>query len=326
MPSTYPTPGSRPLAGRVALVTGASRGIGKGIALELAAAGATVYFTGRTVEPLKDLPGTIGGTLDDIRALGGTGVAVRCDHGVDSDVDALFERIVAEHGRLDLLVNNATAMEDYTVSIGRPFWELPIDAWEHTMKVGLRSHFVASQRAVPIMLRQGGGMIVNVSSIGSQEYLLSVPYGACKAAVHKLSADTAIELAPHGIPVISIWPGFVLTEPVLANAQTMPDGHKDFFGLDLRNAETARFSGRAVVALATDPNPMRHSGQALIVAQMAHDYGFTDLDGNLPPVQRNTADVFEGLKEIPGLYMGLYAAPLAAGRVASANLGVKLPT
>ena len=318
---------SRPLSGSVALVTGASRGIGKGIAIELGVAGATVYLTGRTVNATPGLPGTLGETVEEIRRLGGDAIAVQCDHADDKAVRAVFDRIVADHDRLDLLVNNATAMDDYHDSIGKPFWELSVATWESTMNVGLRSHFVASQMAAPIMVRQGRGMIVNVSSIGAFEYLLSVPYGTCKGALHKLTHDTAIELVPHNVTVTSIWPGLVITEPILLVAEKQPDGHLELMGVDLRVAETPRFSGRAVVAIATDPKPLRFAGQPLICAQLARDYGFTDLDGNLPPVIRTNADVFDGLTEdtIPPLYAGLYKAQLAAGRVTDSPLGLRVP-
>jgi dehydrogenase/reductase SDR family protein 1 len=318
---------SRPLEGCIALVTGASRGIGKGIAVELGVAGATVYLTGRTVTPQPGLPGTLGETVADIERLGGKAVALACDHSDDHAVRAVFDRIAKDQGRLDLLVNNATAMDDYHDSIGKPFWELSVATWESTMDVGFRSAFVATQMAAPVMVRQGRGMIVNVSSIGSHEYLLSVPYGACKGGLHKLTHDTAVELIPHNVIVTSIWPGLVITEPLLAVSQTMPDGHLELMGVDLRTAETPRFSGRAVIALATDPNPQRFAGQALICAQLAHDYGFTDLDGNMPPVIRTNDDVFAGLTEetIPELYRGLYKAQLAAGRVTNSPLGIKVP-
>lgn len=322
-----PSSDSRPLSGKVALVTGASRGIGKGVAIELGVAGATVYLTGRSVTPQPGLPGTLGETVADIERLGGTAIALACDHADDVAVRAVFDRIAADHGRLDLLVNNATAMDDYHESIGKPFWELPMVTWESTMTVGLRSAFVATQMAAPVMVRQGSGMIVNVSSIGSQEYLLSVPYGACKGALHKLTHDTAVELVPHNVTVTSIWPGLVLTEPLVAVANTAPDGHLELLGVDLRTAETPRFSGRAVVAIATDPKPLRFAGQALICAQLAHDYGFTDLDGNMPPVIRTNADVLAGLTQatIPELYAGLYKAQLAAGRVTDSVLGIRVP-
>jgi NAD(P)-dependent dehydrogenase (short-subunit alcohol dehydrogenase family) len=318
------SPQSRPLSGKVALVTGASRGIGKGIAIELAVAGATVYLTGRTVTPQPGSAVSLTEAVEEIERLGGTGIAAPCDHTDDAAVRTVFDRIAAEHGRLDLLVNNATAMDDYHDSIGKPFWELSPATWDSTMNVGLRSAFVATQMAAPLMVKQGRGLIVNVSSIGSKEYLLSVPYGACKAALDKLTHDTAIELTPHNVVVTSIWPGLVITEPILLVAETKPDGRMELMGVDLRVAETPRFSGRAVVAIATDPDPMRYAGQPLICAELAHQYGFTDLDGNMPPVVRTNADVFAGLPEIPPLYAGLYKAPLTAGQVAGSRLGIRL--
>jgi NAD(P)-dependent dehydrogenase (short-subunit alcohol dehydrogenase family) len=315
---------SRPLEGKIALVTGASRGIGKGIAIELAAAGAITYITGRTVTPQPGSAVSLTEAVEEMERLGGRGIAAPCDHTDDDAVQTVFDRIAAEHGRLDILVNNATAMDDYHDSIGKPFWLLSPSVWDSTMNVGLRSAFVATQKAAPLMVAQGGGLIVNVSSIGSKEYLLSVPYGSCKAALDKLTHDTAIELTPHNVVVTSIWPGLVITEPILLVAEKKPDGRMELMGVDLRVAETARFSGLAVVAIATDPDPMRYAGQPLICAELAHQYGFTDLDGNMPPVVRTNADVFAGLDEIPPLYAGLYMAPLAAGQVAGSKLGIRL--
>ncbi|HTJ63840.1 MAG TPA: SDR family NAD(P)-dependent oxidoreductase [Alphaproteobacteria bacterium] len=315
---------SRPLEGKIVLVTGASRGIGRGIAVELAAAGAITYITGRTVVPTPGLFGTLGEAVAEAAELGGTIIPLACDHADDAAVRKVFDRIEAEHGRLDLLVNNATAMEDYHDSIGKPFWQLSPSVWDSTMNVGLRSAFIATQMAAPLMVAQGGGLIVNVSSIGSQEYLLSVPYGACKAALHKLTHDTAIELTPHNVVVTSIWPGLVKSEPMLAVSETMPDGRLELMGVDLCVAETPRFSGRAVLAIATDPDQMRFAGQYLICADLAHRYGFTDLDGNMPPVVRTNADVFAGLDDIPPLYAGLYMATLAAGQVPGSKLGIRL--
>src|SRR5581483_6075282 len=222
---------------------GASRGIGRGIAVELAAAGAMTYITARTVTPQPGLIGTLGEAVAEAEALGGKVIALQCDHADDAAVRRVFERIAADHGRLDLLVNNATAMEDYHESIAKPFWELAPSTWDSTMNVGLRSAFITTQLAAPVMVKQGHGLIVNVSSIGSQEYLLSVPYGACKAGLHKLTHDTAIELTPHNVVVTSIWPGLVKSEPMLAVSNITPDGRRELLGVDLRVAETPRFSG-----------------------------------------------------------------------------------
>jgi NAD(P)-dependent dehydrogenase (short-subunit alcohol dehydrogenase family) len=287
------------LDGRVALVTGASRGIGKGIALELGAAGATVYCTARTVETHDDLIGTLPATIADIAELGGSGVALRCDHSDDAATEEVFARIASEQGRLDVLVNNACGTPEFAEAIGTSFWDLPRASWDDSMDVGLRSNFVCSQLAAPTMVAQGSGLIVNVSSHGAVDYLLSVPYGVAKAGVDKLTRDTALELKSHGVTVVSLWPGLVKTEHLMAQATELPDGRVQAHGLDLGFAEWPRFSGRAVVAIATDPEVLRHTGASLVPAQLALDYGFTDVDGNLPPVVRGVTDLVGEDGEIP---------------------------
>ena len=283
------------LEGNIALVTGASRGIGKGIAMELAAAGAKVYFTGRTTHEDPERPGTIGATEDQIRASGGLGVALRCDHHVDAEVADVFKRIRADDGRLDILVNNATA--EMGSMVGKKFWQLPIDIWDDVIGVGLRSHYVASWHAAPLMIDQGRGLIVNVSSHGSREYLMGVSYGVGKAGVEKLTTDMARELQEHGIAVTSIWPGLCKSENRLVHAETHPDGRVTLFGLDLSYAETPHFPGRAVVALAGDEDPMKRTGQAFWVADLARDYGFTDIDGSIPDAEKLHAQLKEGAPE-----------------------------
>jgi dehydrogenase/reductase SDR family member 1 len=276
--------GGKQLTGKVAVVTGASRGIGKGIALELGAAGATVYVTGRSVTPGK-LPGTVSGTAEEIDELGGTGVGVQCDHGDDEAVAALFERVRTESGRLDVLVNNVYDAPGSARWLGKPFWEVPAAGWDHTFRIGVRSHYVASVIAAPLLL-ENGGLIVNVSSPGAVGYTHNVVYGVAKAALDRMTADMATELKGTGLNVVSIWPGIVNTELL----QTIPrgdDGRRvltlpgegDF---DLDEAETPRFAGRAVVALATDPDAGSRSGQAFYVHDLAVDYGFTDVDGRVP--------------------------------------------
>jgi NAD(P)-dependent dehydrogenase (short-subunit alcohol dehydrogenase family) len=280
----------RPLQGKVAVVTGASRGIGKGIALELGAAGATVYLTGRTVDA-GPIPGTVGGTVADIEDLGGTSVGVRCDHHVDAEVEALFDRVRTEQGRLDVLVNNVYSAPDLAPWLGKPFWELPIAAWDEIIDIGARSHYVAARFGVPMMLEQGGGLVANISSSGAVQYAHNVVYGVGKAAVDKMTADMAHELAPHNVAVVSLWPGLVRTEVVLLGARTTDDGHSvlDLPGegtFDLGDAESPRFTGRGVVALAADPaGALQRSGGAFNVADIAADYGFTDVVGKLPQVR-----------------------------------------
>jgi NAD(P)-dependent dehydrogenase (short-subunit alcohol dehydrogenase family) len=274
----------RARSGAVALVTGASRGIGKGIAGELAAAGATVYFTARSTSEDPERPGTIGATADEIAQAGGRGIAIRCDHHVDAEVAEVFERIRKDEGRLDVLVNNATA--DMGSMVGKRSWELPFELWDDVIGVGLRSHYVASVHAARMMIPQRSGLIVNVSSHGSREYLMGVIYGVGKAGVEKLTTDLAQELQEYGVAVISIWPGLVKSENRLVHAERQPDGRLTLFGLDLSFAETPAFPGRAVVALASDEQRMQRTGRAFWVKDLALDYGFTDVDGTIPDAEK----------------------------------------
>ena len=276
--------GGKTLEGKVAVVTGASRGIGKGIALELGAAGATVYVTARTVRPGR-LPGTVSETAAEIDEAGGHGVAMPCDHHDDEQVAALFERVSYEHGSLDVLVNNVYDAPGSAKYLGKPFWEVLGDGWDHTFQIGVRSHYMAAAYAAPLMMK-GGGLIVNVSSPGAVGYTHNVVYGVAKAAVDRMTADMALELAPHNVGVVSIWPGIVNTELL----QTIPPdaegkrilrlpGEGDY---DLAEAETPRFAGRAVVALANDAGLADRSGKAFYIAALAESLGFTDVDGRIP--------------------------------------------
>lgn len=274
----------RPLRGRIAVVTGASRGIGKGIALELGAAGATVYVTGRSTTS-GELPGTVHGTASDIDALGGVGVPFVCDHRDDEAVRRLFDTVRTEHGRLDVLVNNVYNSPATARWIGKPFWRVPPEAWDETFDIGVRSHYAASAFAGPLLI-EAGGLIVNVSSPGASRYMHSAVYGAAKTALDRLSADFAHDLADTDVTAVSLWPGIVDTEllqQVPADAEgnrvvSLP-GEGTF---DLAAAETPRFPGRAVVALATDPDRRTRTGSAWRVADLAEQYGFTDLDGRVP--------------------------------------------
>ncbi|MDQ2691077.1 MAG: SDR family NAD(P)-dependent oxidoreductase, partial [Chloroflexota bacterium] len=230
------------LKGKVAVVTGASRGVGKGIALGLGEAGATVYVTGRTAEEGTDverLGGTVFSTAGEVTAVGGKGIGVHCDHRDDSQVQALFQRVQEESGRLDILVNNAWGGYERMEHDGeftwlKPFWEQPIWRWDAMFDGGVRAAFVASALAAKKMVKQEGGLIVNISFWAAQKYMANVPYGAAKAAVDKLTADMAHEAAPFKIAVISLYPGLVRTESVLRAAE--------YF--DMSNSESPQFTGR----------------------------------------------------------------------------------
>lgn len=269
------------LDGVVALVTGASQGIGQGIAVELGAQGAAVWVTARNADGLDD-------TVTMVREVGGRAIAVPCDQGDDDQVVAVFERLRREAGGLDLLVNNASP--DFTAMVGRPFWELPFSDISACLDIGPRSNFVASSLAARMMLERGRGLIVNISSHGSEDFLLATPYGAGKAAIEKITHDTALELRAHDVAVVGVWPGLVLTERILAFATERPDGSRELAGLDLAIGESPRFPGRAIAALASDPDRMARTGQSYFTARLAREYGFTDVDGTMPPEVRLLVD------------------------------------
>jgi NAD(P)-dependent dehydrogenase (short-subunit alcohol dehydrogenase family) len=273
------------LKGQVALVTGGSRGIGKGIALELGEAGATVYVTGRTVDPgANPAGGTVTQTADEVTLAGGHGIAVRCDHTDDGQVKALFDQIERDQGRLDILVNNASSAQKFAEWLIQPIWEQGPQAWTDVIDSGARIHYVATVYGSRLMVERGRGLIVNISSLGASTYHMSVVYGVGKAATDKLATDSAEELRGHNVAAVSLWPGMVQTESTELLTSTM---HIDLSPVR-KEMESARFTGRAVVALATDPNLMTRSGKAWIVADLARAYGFTDVDGNLPPVLQDT--------------------------------------
>ncbi len=271
---------AQPSFGKVALVTGASRGIGKGVALGLGEAGATVYITGRTVEEGKAavaLPGTIYQTAAEVDRLGGTGIPLACDHRDDRQVEAVFQRIRAEHNRLDILVNNVWGGYEH-FSDGTPFWNetgfwtVPLSRWDAMFHAGVRAHYVASILAAPLMIARRAGLIVNISFFAAQRDDKGVAYGVAKAASDRMAACMAHELREHNVAAVSLYPGLVRTESVLKSAE--------YF--DLSNSESPQFIGRAVAALATDPQVMNKSGRTLVAAALALEYGFTDIDGKQP--------------------------------------------
>lgn len=290
---------TRLLNDHVAVVTGASRGAGRGIALELGAAGATVYVTGRSTRQspgrgyerfleLLDLeapPGTIEDTAEEVSRLGGEGIPLRCDHTVETEVAACFQRVADEQdGRLDLLVNNAWGGHQDAAHIVRPFWELPTTFWEGMFQAGVRNHILAAKYAAPLMIAQERGLLVTVTFWDRDRYTGHFYYDLAKAAMVRLSFGMGRELRPHGVAAVAVSPGWMRTEFVLAGHGTDEEHWREVPAL--AGTETPRYVGRAVVALAGDPEVMEKSGRVYRVGDLATEYGFTDVDGRqVPPFE-----------------------------------------
>jgi NAD(P)-dependent dehydrogenase (short-subunit alcohol dehydrogenase family) len=263
------------LDGRVAVVAGASRGIGRGCALELAAAGATVYGLGRTLrEGEGSLPGSLETTAREARELGGSMLPVVCDLRSDTALAEAFARVEREQGRLDVLVNSAFDLPEGCGN-GVPFYETPISYWDDMLGIGARAAYAATWYAAQQMIPRGRGLVANISSQGAREYFVHATYGISKSALDRITRDTGRDLGPKGIAVVSLWPAYVLTERILAFDAAE-------WGVDLEGAETPRFAGRAVTALACDPDVVKRTGRVFTMRQIAEAYGFRDLDGSLP--------------------------------------------
>lgn len=268
------------LVKKVAVVTGASRGVGKGIALGLGEAGASVYVTGRTIKNKTDvekLGGTVFQTAEEVTSIGGRGIAIPCDHRDDVQVEEAFKQIAKQSKKIDILVNNAWGgyeqmREGRAFTYFKPFWEQPFWRWDAMFDAGVRAAYTASAFAAKSMAKKKSGLIVNISYWAAQVYMSNTQYGVAKAAVDKMSEYMAHELKKYKVAVVSLYPGLVRTESVMRNT-------KHF---DMSNSESPQFIGRVVAALATDPNIMKKSGKVLIAAQEALEYGIKDIDGRQP--------------------------------------------
>jgi dehydrogenase/reductase SDR family protein 1 len=259
------------LEGKIAVVTGSSRGIGRGTAIALGEQGATVYITGRST---GDDELTIDSTAALVDEAGGTGIAVRTDHGDDDEIAALFDRVRTDQGKLDILVNNVYKIPD-PPAWGGGFWDHPLSIWDDQVGIGLRAHYVASWYAAPLLFAAGpGGLICNVSSPGGESYHFSSSYGAGKAGLDRLGADMAIELEPKGIACVTLYPGTVATEFIIESS-----GVRD---IDMEGAQTPLVVGRAVAALASASDLMDRSGTIQWVEDLGVEFGLVDEHGRSP--------------------------------------------
>lgn len=276
------------LEGKVILVTGATRGIGKGIAIGLGEAGATVYITGRSLNGSSDISGSLTETQAAVEFVGGVCIPVQVDHSDDEQVRLLFDRIKDEQGgHLDLLVNNVySGVQALRDAYGQPFWDSEPSLWDAANNVGLRSHYIASVFAARMMTKRKQGLICTISSWGGLSYIFGAAYGTGKAACDRLAADMAVELKPYNVTSISIWPGIVGTEHISQMASEIDEKNatKKNYSMfsDRYNWETPLLTGRVIAALASDPNVIRRTGRVQIVAELAQKYGLVDRDGNLP--------------------------------------------
>lgn len=264
-------------ADRVVLITGATRGVGRGAARGFAGNGGTVAITGRDEAALADV-------AREIEQAGAQAITLQCDHSDDAQVAGAFQRLMDRTGRLDVLVNNAAAIDPAALLAPGGFWEKSLSLADQ-ITIGLRSSYVAAWHAAQAMVPAGHGLIANISFYGAVSYFHGPGYGAAKAGTDKMSHDMALDLAPHGVAAVSIWPGFVLTDAVKAMPpELIPDDLKQI----LPGFETPEFTGLVIDALARDPDLMALSGKALIGAELGVRYGIGDAGGKTPPSYRAT--------------------------------------
>ena len=271
------------LDGKVAVVTGASRGIGKGTACALAQEGATVYVTGRTVnEGEHELPGTLGATVAEVNARGGKGVAVPMDLLDEAQIAALFDQVRRDEGRLDILVNNAMAIPP-AMTMRAGFWEKALDEELQVLDTGLRAVFIASWHAARMMVPQGSGLIVSMSGYVGVTYTYDVAFGTAKSGVDRMMRDMGVELKGTGVSALSLWQGFTFTERATENLKKV-----EGMAAQLNSAAgtSPEFPGRVIAALAKDPGLAARNGGTFINAELAAEYGVTDVDGRTIPSLR----------------------------------------
>jgi NAD(P)-dependent dehydrogenase (short-subunit alcohol dehydrogenase family) len=286
------------LAGKVSIVTGASRGAGRGVAVELGAAGATVYVTGRSTREspaptyarllkqagLTALPGNIEDTAEEVTRAGGRGIAVQCDHTDEAAVRDLMARVARERDRLDLLVNNAWgAHETFTPeSLNAPFWEQSLEHWDSMFQRGVRNHVISSRAAAPLFMKQKGGLIVTTTFWDRDRYLKgNLFYDLAKATMNRLAFAVAEELRPYGVTSLALSPGWMRTEFILMGHKTDEQHWRERPAL--ARTESPRYLGRAVAALAADADVFKKTGRVYLVGELAREYGFTDVDGRVVP-------------------------------------------
>ncbi|HEX8560094.1 MAG TPA: SDR family oxidoreductase [Pyrinomonadaceae bacterium] len=291
------------LEGRVAVVAGATRGAGRGVACMLGEAGAVVYCTGRNSRgrpnaepPYAGRPETIEETAEMVTARGGRGVAVRTDHLVEREVAALFRRVGREQGRLDVLVNDISEGEAHE---WKPFWKLSPDRGLGALRRGVHTHVITTRHAAPLMLKRGGGLVVEVGDGDALNYRGNLFYDLVKVSVCRLAYAWAEELRPHGVASLAVTPGFMRTEVVLEHFGATEENWREVAeksskarGMGLAGSETPFFVGRAVAALASDPNVLEKSGGLYSSWGLAEEYGFTDVDGSRPHWRRYLAEHF----------------------------------
>jgi NAD(P)-dependent dehydrogenase (short-subunit alcohol dehydrogenase family) len=270
------------LSGKVALVTGGSRGAGRGIAIELGKAGAIVYVTGRSTKgsATNDWPGTVDDTVSEIEEAGGKGVAVRCDHTIDAETESVIEQIRNEQGKLDILVNNVWGAHDIGVEPGA-FWELPLALWDKMFTAGVRAQLATNHFAIPLLRENRGGVIFHTTFWDEGRYTGQFYYDLAKNALVRMAYGVSEELREDGIAVLAVSPGFMRTELVLKHFGADEENWEDFD--DLQKTESPRYIGRAITALAMDPAVMEKSGHVFKAGDLAKEYGFTDIDGRYVP-------------------------------------------